>query len=87
MPDLRPFVVSALAGLGIAAYTILWWHWAVVIGGGVGLIVGSMTLLGTVSLGRDPSVDDSAWRAAAPDLGEVPANPRSISVEPPRAAD
>ena len=84
MPDLRPFVVAALAGVGIAAYTIMWWHWPVALGGAVGLIVGSLALLCMVSIGRDPSVDDAAWRAAASDLVEVPANPSAISVEPPR---
>ena len=83
MPDLRPFAVSLLAGLGLAAYTIMWWHWPVALGGGVSLIVGSMALLGMVSVGRDPSVDDAAWRSAASDLVEIPASPATISVEPP----
>ena len=70
MPDPRALAVSLLVGLGIAAFTILWWHWPLAIGGGVAIFVGGLTLIGTASVGGDREADDAAWRAAAPDLQE-----------------
>jgi hypothetical protein len=75
MPDLRAIALSLGVGAGIGGYLTLWWHWPLAIGWGIGLVIGGLTLVGTMSVARDPSVADEAWRAAAPDLVDPPAQP------------
>lgn len=85
MPDLRTLLMALGVGAGIAAYTTLWWQWPLAFGGGVGIIIGGLTLVGSVSLGPDPEEADAAWRAAAPEFSDppsVPGLPTSSSVDP-----
>jgi hypothetical protein len=79
MPDLRPFIISLGVGLGIGTYTVLWWHWPLALGGGIGIILAGLMLLGTIAIGADPGEADAAWRAAAPDLQEPPADPLPVA--------
>lgn len=72
MPDLRAILVSLGVGLGIAAYTTLWWHWPLPVGGGVAIVMGGLALVGTLSIGTDPAEADAAWRAAAPEFVDPP---------------
>jgi hypothetical protein len=75
VPDLRALLVAAGVGVGIAAYTLLWWHWPLAIGIGAGILLGGLTLTGTISIGHDAAEADAAWRAAAADLRDAPAQP------------
>lgn len=75
MPDLRAIIVALGVGIGIAAYTILLWHWPLALGGGVGIVLGGLTLVGSVSIGSNPADADAAWRAAAPEFIDPPASP------------
>lgn len=75
MPDLRALVVSVGVGVGVAAYTLLWWHWPLVLGVGAAILLGGLALTGTISVRREGSAADAAWRAAAPDLQDPPASP------------
>jgi hypothetical protein len=64
-------------GAGVAAYTLVWWQWPLAIGIGAGILLGGLTLTGTISVGQDAAAADAAWRAAAPDLHDAPAEPLS----------
>lgn len=75
MPDLRALIVALGVGLGASAYTILWWHWAVIAGAGVGIILGGLAIVGSVSIGPKPADADAAWREAAPEFLDPPAGP------------
>jgi hypothetical protein len=75
MPDLRPFAIALVVGLGIAGYTVLWWHWAPAIGIGLGIIFGGLALASSTSGGGDGAAADAAWRAAASDLLEPRVGP------------
>lgn len=75
MPDLRAIIVALGVGIGLAAYTILLWHWPLALGGGVGIVLGGLTLVGSVSIGPKPTDADAAWRAAAPEFIDPPASP------------
>ena len=75
MPDLRALLVAVGVGAGVAAYTLLWWHWSLAVGLGAAILLGGLTLTGTISAGQDTDVADAAWRAAAPDLQDPPAEP------------
>ena len=75
MPDLRALVIAAGVGGGVAAYTILWWHWPLAIGIGAAILLGGLALTGTISVRPAGTSADAAWRAAAPDLQEAPAEP------------
>ncbi|TAL07456.1 MAG: hypothetical protein EPO00_09325 [Chloroflexota bacterium] len=77
MPDLRAIIVALGVGIGLAAYTVLWWHWPLALGGGVGIVMGGLTLVGSVSFGPNTADADAAWRAAAPEFTDPPASPRS----------
>lgn len=74
MPDIRALAIAIGAALAISGYTILWWHWSVAIGLGVGILIGASALVTSVSLGADPVEADAAFRAAAPDLVDDPAS-------------
>ena len=87
LPDLRALLVSIGVGAGIAAYTILWWHWPVAIGAGLGIVAGGVVLIGGLSIGGDPAAADAAWREAAPDLQEPTAEPIDVPVHLPTAGD
>jgi hypothetical protein len=91
MPDLRALLVAVGVGAGLAAFTLLWWHWPLAIGIGAGILLGGLTLTGTISVGQDAAAADAAWRAAAPDLQDPPAEPLSDAVvgntETPRGRD
>ncbi|MEO8207993.1 MAG: hypothetical protein ABI598_03070 [Chloroflexota bacterium] len=75
MPDLRAILISAGVGFGITGYLTLFWHWPLALGGGIGIILGGLALVGSLSIGPDPTEADAAWRAAAPDLIDPPAEP------------
>ncbi|MEO8463094.1 MAG: hypothetical protein ABI555_07765 [Chloroflexota bacterium] len=77
MPDLRAILISAGVGVGVAAYLTLFWHWPLVGGGGIGIILGGLALVGSLSVGKDPAEADAAWRDASPDLVDPPAGPSS----------
>ncbi len=74
MPDLRALLVAVGVGVGVAAYTLLWWHWPLAFGVGAGILLGGLALTGTISIGGDAAAADAAWRTAAPDLQDGPAN-------------
>jgi len=59
----------------VAGYTILWWHWPLAIGIGAAVLLGGLALTGTISVRPAGTSADAAWRAAAPDLQEIPAEP------------
>lgn len=80
MPDLRAILVSLGVGLGIAAYTTLWWHWPLPVGGGVAIVMGGLALVGTLSFRADPAEADAAWRAAAPEFVDPPED--ALAAEP-----
>lgn len=80
MPDLRAIVIALGVGAGITAYTTLWWHWPLALGGGAGIILAGLALVGSLSFGIDPAKADAAWRAAAPELEDPPAIP--LPIEP-----
>ena len=82
MPDLRSLFVSIGVGAGIAAFTILFWRWPLAMGVGAGILMGGLALTGTISIGHDAAAADAAWRAAAPDLAETPAEPAPSAPEP-----
>ncbi|MEO8469161.1 MAG: hypothetical protein ABI573_05790 [Chloroflexota bacterium] len=75
MPDLRAIIVALGVGMGLSAYTILLWHWPLALGGGVGIVLGGLTLVGSVSIGAKPTDADTAWREAAPEFIDPPASP------------
>ncbi|MBI3745772.1 MAG: hypothetical protein HY264_04480 [Chloroflexi bacterium] len=75
MPDLRAFVIAVGVGGGVGGYLTFWWHWPLAIAWGIGLVLGGLVLVGTMSVARDPGIADRAWRAAAPDLVAPPAVP------------
>jgi hypothetical protein len=75
MPDLRALLIAIGVGGGVAGYTILWWHWPVPIGAGVGILLAGLALTGSISVRAEGSSADAAWRAAAPDLQDAPAGP------------
>lgn len=75
MPDPRAIIIAAGVGLGVAGYTILWWHWPIPFGAGAGLLLAGLALTSFAGGGTDESAADAAWRAAAPDLAEEPAGP------------
>lgn len=76
MPDLRAIIVALGVGIGLAAYTVLWWHWPLALGGGVGIVMAGLTLVGSVSIGPNTAEADAAWRAVAPEFTDRPASPR-----------
>lgn len=73
MADLRALAIGIGAAVAVSGYTILWWHWSIAFGLGAGILIGSSALVTSVSLGRDPGEADRAWREAAPDLVDAPA--------------
>ena len=87
MPDLRAIIVALGVGIGLAAYTILLWHWPLALGGGVGIVLGGLTLVGSVSVGPKPADADAAWRTAAPEFIDPPASPVADSPTEPLGTD
>lgn len=86
MPDARGLLVSIGVGAGIAAFTILFWRWPFAVGIGAGILMGGLALTGTISIGHDGAAADAAWRAAAPDLQDPPAEPSGdVTVQPTRS--
>ncbi|MES2210321.1 MAG: hypothetical protein V4515_09060 [Chloroflexota bacterium] len=77
MPDLRALLVASGVGIGIALYLTLFWNWPLAVGGGIGIVLGGLALVGSVSIGPDPAEADAAWRAAAPEFSDPPAAPAS----------
>lgn len=75
MPDLRAIIAALGVGIGVATYTILLWHWSLALGGGVGIVLGGLTLVGSVSIGSNPADADAAWHTAAPEFIDPPASP------------
>ncbi|TAK00813.1 MAG: hypothetical protein EPO36_07485 [Chloroflexota bacterium] len=75
MPPVRALVIAVGVGGGVAAYTLLWWHWPLPLGIGAAILLGGLSLTGFVSVRREGAAADAAWRSAAPDLQEVPAVP------------
>ena len=87
MPDFRALVIAIGVGGGVGGYLNLWWHWPFAIGWGIGIVLGGLALIGTMSVGKDPTIADEAWRAAAPDLQDLPAEPGpDVPVTPPAPA-
>lgn len=68
MPDIRAIIVALGVGLGTGAYLTLFWHWPLALGGGIGIVLGGLALVGSVSFGPDPADADAAWREAAPEF-------------------
>ena len=87
MPDLRAIIVALGISIGLAAYTILLWHWPLALGGGVGIVLGGLTLVGSVSIGPSAGDADAAWRTAAPEFIDPPASPISDGPTEPSATD
>ncbi|MEW5990528.1 MAG: hypothetical protein AB1736_04165 [Chloroflexota bacterium] len=75
MPDLRAVVIAIGVGAGVGGYTIFWWHWPQALGLGAAILLGGLALTGSISVRREGSAADAAWRAAAPDLQDPPAQP------------
>ena len=75
MPEMRAIAIAIGVGGGIGGYFTLWWHWPLALGAGIGLILGGLALVGSMSVARDPSVADRAWREAAPEFTDPPAEP------------
>lgn len=75
MPDLRALLIAAGVGAGVVAYTLVWWHWPLALCIGAGILLGGLTLTGTISIGHDTAAADAAWRVATPDLQDPPAEP------------
>lgn len=83
MPSVRALAVAVGVGVGIAAFTILWWHWPFAIGGAAAILLGGLALTGTISIRPDDAAaEDAAWRAAAPDLQDAPAEPGEAPIGP-----
>lgn len=83
MPDLRAILLAAGAGGSVGGYLTLWWHWPLAIGWGLGFVFGGFVLVGTMSVARDPSIADKAWRDAAPEFVDPPAEPEpGVGVQP-----
>ena len=87
MPDLRAIIVALGVGIGIAAYTTLLWHWPLALGGGVGIVLGGLTIVGSVSIGPNPADADAAWRTAAPEFIDPPASPPADGSTAPTGTD
>jgi hypothetical protein len=75
MPDRRAVITALLVGGAIGAYFLLWWRWPLVAALGIGLVIGGLTLVGTMSVAKDPAIADDAWRAAAPEFTDPRAEP------------
>ncbi|MBF8290422.1 MAG: hypothetical protein HW391_1390 [Chloroflexi bacterium] len=75
MPNLRSILVALAVGAVVAGYTLLWWHWSVAYAAGAGLLLGALALTGTISFGPNIAAADAAWREAASDLLDPPAQP------------
>jgi hypothetical protein len=75
VPDLRAILVSFGVGAGVAGYFMIWWHWPLIVGGGVGILLGGLALVGTMAAAHDPAEADAAWRAAAPEFTDPQAVP------------
>jgi hypothetical protein len=75
VPDLRAVLVAVGVGGGVAAYTLLWWHWPIALVIGAAILIGGLALTGTISVRPDGRAADEAWRAAAPDLQPTPDEP------------
>ena len=87
MPDLRAIIVALGVGIGIAAYTTLLWHWPLALGGGVGIVLGGLTIVGSVSIGPNSADADAAWRTAAPEFIDPPASPPADGSTAPSGTD
>jgi hypothetical protein len=92
MPDRRAVITAVLVGGAIGAYFLLWWRWPLVAALGIGLVIGGLTLVGTMSVAKDPAIADNAWREAAPEFIDPPAEPnpdvpvrQPAKVQPPAA--
>ncbi len=84
MPDRRAVITAVLVGGAIGAYFLLWWRWPLVAAFGIGLVIGGLTLVGTMSVAKDPAIADDAWRAAAPEFIDAPAEPNpDVPIRPP----
>jgi hypothetical protein len=84
VPDVRAILIALSVGGGVGGYLTLWWHWPFAIGWGIGIVLGGLALIGTMSVATDSSIADRAWRAAAPDLQDPPAEPGpDIPIRPP----
>lgn len=83
MPDLRAIVITIGVAGGVGGYLTFWWHWPLAIAWGIAIVLGGLTLIGTMSVAKDPTIADRAWRAAAPDLVDPPAMPGpGVEVQP-----
>ncbi len=83
MPDIRALLVAVGVGAAIAVYTLVGWHWPLAVSIGAGILLGGLTLTGTISIGHDAAAADAAWRAAAPDLQDSPAEPSNDAIVEP----
>jgi hypothetical protein len=87
MPDLRAIAIAIGVGGGAGGYVTLWWHWPLAIGGGIGLVLGGLALVGTMSVARDPSIADRAWQESAPEFVDPPAEPGPATPARPSTSD
>ena len=78
MPDLRAILVALGVGFGAGAYLTLFWHWPIAAGGVIGIVLGGLALVGSVSIGPDQDDADSAWREAAPEFVDPPSGPLTV---------
>jgi hypothetical protein len=75
VPDLRSLLLAIGVGIGVAILTIVVWRVPVPIGGAAAILLGGLALSSAVSIRVDGVAADAAWRDAAPDLVDGPANP------------
>ena len=80
MPTGKAAIIAVVSSAGLMLYALLWFHWPVSISVGLGALLGTSVLATSVGLGRDAADADAAWREAAPDLLDPPAEPSPTEV-------
>jgi hypothetical protein len=70
---LRTLAIAGISSLGLVLYMVLWFHWPITLSLAVGALMATLVVMTSASLGDDTAATDAAWRAAAPDLIDTPA--------------